>query len=74
MFKGTKVKLMIDIFNPELIRIEYRKKVFNTYKIPDRMTAAEKRRLTIIQNKKDLEAALAKRDFELQKGNISKKP
>ena len=65
MFKGTAVKVLIDIFNNDLVRIEYRNKIFNTYKLHNQMTANEKRRLTIIQNKKDLEAALAKRDLNL---------
>lgn len=73
MFKGTKVKLLIDIFDPTFIRIEYRNKVFNTQKIENKLTPAQKSMQTRIQNKKDREAALALRDLKFSKGDISKK-
>ena len=67
MFKGTKVKILIDIFNPELVRIEYRNKVFNTNKLENHVTKAQKNIQTRIQNKKDRDAALALRDLKFKR-------
>lgn len=67
MFKGTFVIVLIDIFNSNLIRIEYRNKIFNTVKIPDKITPAQKSMQTKIQNKKDLEHALRIRDLKMSK-------
>lgn len=61
MFKGTLITVLEDIFNHN-IRIEYRNKVFLTKRIEDKLTPSEKRRQTILKNKKDLEQALLKRD------------
>ncbi len=66
MFKGTTITVLEDIFN-NTIRIEYRNKIFLTKLIEDKLTPSEKRRQTILQNKKDLEQALLKRDSMIHK-------
>ena len=64
MFKDTSITVLKDIFNHN-IRIKYRNKIFLTKRIEDKLTPSEKRRQTILQNKKDLEQALLKRDSML---------
>lgn len=61
MFKDTSITVLEDIFNHN-IRIEYQNKIFLTKKIEDKLTISEKRRQTILQNKKDLEQVLLRRD------------
>lgn len=63
MFKGSEITVIEDIFNHK-IRIQYKNKVFLTKKIEDKLTPSQKRMQTILQNKKDLEQALLKRDSQ----------
>ena len=71
MFKGTKVTVLIDIFNPELVRIEYRNKIFNTKKLINHETPSQKAMQTRIQNKKDREEALRIRDEKRKSMGVS---
>jgi len=70
MFKGTNVKVLIDIFKSEKVRIEYKNKIFNTKRIENHITPSQKATLTKIRNKKEREEILR---LIAEKRNLSKR-
>lgn len=60
MFKGTEVIVLIDIFDSKIVRIEYRKKVFNTKLIDGHRNNPVKHQIKI-NNQKELERLIDER-------------
>ena len=68
VFRGSSVTIYENIFNGN-VYAKYYGKFYATCKIEDKITAAEKRRLTRIENQKQLEQVLKEREKRLKLKN-----
>ena len=65
-YKGTKVEVWIDIFNPKLIRIFKNNKIYGTRCIEGHIKDPIKRKQKIIEEQKQLEQVLRERDERIK--------
>ena len=65
-YKGTKVEVWIDIFNPKLIRIFKNNKIYGTRRIEGHKKDPIKRKQKIIEEQKQLEQVLRERDERIK--------